>query len=229
MNTYSIRLEEVSKIYGENERSVMALRQISLNIKQGEFLAIMGPSGAGKTTLLTLLGAMNMPTSGKVYIGDQDIYQLSDGELSDFRNKKIGFVFQQQHLLPYLTAMQNIMLPLVVSRSKVNAEEKSLMLLSQVGLAGKEWRLPDHLSGGEQVRVAIARALVNKPQIILADEPTGNLDSKTGAGIISLLEDLNAQGHTIIIVTHNPDVAKETQRTIYLADGSLVKDEGRGT
>lgn len=222
MDNVTIRLHEITKTYGCDEKKVTALRQISLTIEEGEFLAIMGPSGAGKTTLLTILGAMNQPTSGRLFIGNQDVYQLADRRLSDFRHEKIGFVFQQYHLVPYLTVLQNVLIPLVVSRKNVQLKEKGVNLLHSTGLSDKGWRLPDQLSGGEQARVAIARALINNPQIILADEPTGNLDSKTGNEIMELLKGLNSQGHTIIIVTHNPDVARVANRIIDLNDGALV-------
>lgn len=225
MPDYALSLENITKTYGYFAERVVALKEISLQIGEGDFLAIMGPSGAGKTTLLTILGAMNRPTSGRVLIGNQDVYQLADRKLADFRNERIGFVFQQYHLVPYLTVLQNVLVPLAVARKKEEVREKGIKLLHQTGLEGKESRLPDRLSGGEQARVAMCRALINDPQIILADEPTGNLDSKTGAEIMHLFKGLNSQGHTILFVTHNVDIARVAKRIVHLSDGALVKEE----
>lgn len=220
-----ITIENVTKTYQPNGASsrTTVLRGISTEIEEGEFVALMGPSGSGKTTLLSIIGAMSQPTDGQVIIDEIDVYRLSEEKRADFRREYLGFVFQQHHLLAYLTALENVMLPLVIT--KLSAKEKRMKgqaALERVGLGDKFDRLPNHLSGGEQGRVAIARALVNKPPLILADEPTGNLDSRTGDEIISVLRSLNKQGQTILMVTHNPEAAAVAHRILEIQDGLLL-------
>lgn len=219
-----VRLEEITKYYGERENRVAALSGISFSIAQGEYVAIMGPSGSGKSTLLSILGAMNPPTDGKMFVDDIDVYKLSSERQADFRREYLGFIFQQLQLVPYLTAIENVMLPLVVSDEK-DHETKASQVLERVGLAGKSHRLPSELSGGEQGRVAIARAVVNEPPILLADEPTGSLDSATGAEILSLFSELHLEGQTIVMVTHNPDAVAGANRMIQIKDGRVFEDK----
>ena len=222
-----IVIENVTKAYQPNGAASRAtvLRGISTEIEEGEFVALMGPSGSGKTTLLSIIGAMSQPTEGRVVIDEVDVYDLSEERRADFRREYLGFVFQQHHLLPYLTALENVMLPLVIT--KLNAKEKRMkaqLALERMGLGDKFDRLPNQLSGGEQGRVAIARALVNEPPLLLADEPTGNLDSKTGDEIIGVLRALNEQGQTILMVTHNPEAAAATHRVLEIQDGVLLSE-----
>jgi putative ABC transport system ATP-binding protein len=212
----------ISKVFGESSKAVVALDDISLDIEKGEFLAIMGPSGSGKSTLLSILGALSPPTRGEVVIHGTSLYSLSADDLADLRAHHLGFVFQQLHLLPYLTAIENVMLPLIISKEYRSPWNIASDVLQQVGLTDKAHRLPGELSTGEQARVAIARALVKAPPIILADEPTGNLDSKTGQDVVRLLQMANERGHTIILVTHNQEIAREARRFIYLRDGKIV-------
>lgn len=217
-----VSARNISKVFGESSKAVVALDDVTLDIEKGEFAAIMGPSGSGKTTLLSILGAMSPPTHGEVVVHGTSLYSLSADELADFRARQLGFVFQQLHLLPYLTAIENVMLPLVISKKYSSPWDIASDALQQVGLEDKAKRLPGELSTGEQARVAIARALVKAPPIILADEPTGNLDSKTGQDVVRLLQKANERGHTIILVTHNQDIAREARRFIYLRDGKIV-------
>ena len=218
-----IEIKKLSKAYKSGEEYVMALNNLDLTIEQGEFVAVMGPSGSGKSTLLTILGGLNHPTEGNVIVDEIPIYDLHLERLADFRREYLGFIFQSFHLIPYLTVIENVMLPLAITditnRDQSKMAEK---VLEETGLMGKENRLPDQLSGGEQERVAIARALVNSPPILLADEPTGNLDSKTGKEIMGLFKALYEKGQTIIMITHNPENAKFSTRTILLRDGSIV-------
>jgi putative ABC transport system ATP-binding protein len=205
---------------------VTAVGGVSFDIEPGEFVAIMGESGSGKSTLLSMLGGLNSPTAGRFLVDGVDIYALSSDERADFRKKSIGFVFQNFHLLPYLTLAENVMLPLaIVNRSKKEKVSAAVDALARVGLQGKATRLPNQISGGEQERVAIARAVVNRPPIILADEPTGNLDTRTGADIMKLLSALNHGGITVIMVTHSNDYARCATRLIRLSDGPLVGEE----
>lgn len=218
-----ISLEDVWKVYAVAD--MPALDGVDLAVAEGEFVALMGPSGSGKSTLLTILGAMNKPTKGRVSIDGIDVYGLTDEKRADFRNEYLGFVFQQHHLMPYLTALENVELPLVVSR--LGAREKrsrAHRALDDVGLSGKEHRLPSELSGGEQARVAIARAVVNEPPLILADEPTGNLDSGTGRAVMELLAKLNRSRRTVLVVTHDEAVARLARRVVRLFDGYVVGD-----
>jgi putative ABC transport system ATP-binding protein len=220
-----VAIENVSKIYQANGASpaVEVLANVSAGIEQGEFVCLMGQSGSGKSTLLTIVGAMNHPTAGKVLVDTIDVYALADERRADFRREYLGFVFQQHHLMPYLNTIENAMLPLAASNLPVKEKrEKAISVLERVGLGDKTWRLPNQLSGGEQGRLAIARALVNEPPLILADEPTGTLDSKTGQEIMEVFLKLNAQGQTIFMVTHNPENARLAHRVIHLQDGRII-------
>ena len=217
-----VSTRNISKVFGDPSKAVVALNNISLDIEKGEFLAIMGPSGSGKSTLLSILGALSPPTHGEVLFQGTSLYSLSPDELADFRSRQLGFVFQQLYLLPYLTAIQNVMLPLLVTKDYSSPRDVAANVLQQVGLEDKVHRLPGELSTGEQARVAIARALVKAPPIILADEPTGNLDSKTGEEVVRLLKTANERGHTIILVTHNQSIVQEVGRVITLHDGKIV-------
>lgn len=220
-----ISVRHISKVFGESPGAVVALKDVSMDIEKGEFIAIMGPSGSGKTTLLSILGAMSVPTSGEVVIDGISLYSLSMEELADFRARRLGFVFQQLHLISYLNAIENVMLPLLISRERASLRDTAWSALQQVGLAHKAQYLPDQLSSGEQAQVAMARAVVKAPPIILADEPTGNLDSKTGQDIVHLLQAANERGHTIIMVTHNKDAAGGAKRLIYLRDGMIIASD----
>lgn len=220
-----ISIENVSKTYNQtdSDSAVQVLSSIDAEIREGEFIALMGPSGSGKSTLLTIIGAMNHPSTGKVLIDGIDVYGLSDEQRADFRMEYLGFVFQQHHLMPYLTALENVMLPLAVSRIATREKrERATSALDCVSLGSMASRLPNQLSGGEQGRLAIARALVNQPPLLLADEPTGTLDSKTGSAIMDVFLQLNRQGQTIFMVTHNQDNAALADRVLKISDGSLV-------
>ena len=218
-----IEINKLSKTYESGEECVLALVDVELKIEKGEFVSVMGPSGSGKSTLLTILGGLNHPSRGEVVVDEIPIYKLPLERLADFRREYLGFIFQSFQLIPYLTVIENVMLPLAITE-KSNREQDQMAegFLERMGLRGKERRLPDQLSGGEQERVAIARALVNSPPILLADEPTGNLDSKTGREIIDLFKTLNEEGQTIIMVTHNPENVAFSSRTIQLLDGKIV-------
>lgn len=219
----SMRAENLQKHYGAGETAVCAIQDVSFDVEPGEFVAIMGESGSGKSTLLTILGGLNTPTSGRLFLDDLDIYALRQDERADFRREFVGFVFQSFHLIPYLTLAENVMLPLaIMKKSKGEKRDMAKRALEKVKLAGKEHRLPGEISGGEQERVAIARAVVNNPLLILADEPTGNLDSKTARGVMDLLRGLNAGGTTIIMVTHSNKYARYTSKILHLSDGRLV-------
>jgi putative ABC transport system ATP-binding protein len=219
-----VEIKKLSKAYHSGEECVMALNDVDLNIERGEFVSIMGPSGSGKSTLLTILGGLNHPTKGHVSVDEIPIYELPMERLADFRREYLGFIFQSFQLIPYLTVVENVMLPLSITdisnRDQLKMAEE---ILERTGLKGKNKRLPDQLSGGEQERVAIARALVNSPPLLLADEPTGNLDSKTGVEIMRLFRALHDEGQTIVMVTHNPENSKFSNRTISLKDGSVEK------
>ena len=218
-----IEIKNLSKTYESGKEKVHALVDVGLHIEKGEFISVMGPSGSGKSTLLTILGGLNHPTAGEVVVDDIPIYQLPLERLADFRREYLGFIFQSFQLIPYLTVIENVMLPLsITERSNREQSRMAGEILDRIGLKGKEKRLPDQLSGGEQERVAIARALVNEPPILLADEPTGNLDTKTGKEIMELFKSLNSEGQTIIMVTHNPENAAFSSRTISLRDGRVA-------
>ncbi|MFA9498080.1 MAG: ABC transporter ATP-binding protein [Deltaproteobacteria bacterium] len=215
--------DNLVKKYGEGETAVSAVDGISFKIKEGEFVGIMGESGAGKSTILGMLGAMNAPTSGSLLVADIDIYSLGQEQRADFRREFLGFVFQSFHLVSYLTVIENIMLPLaIIKAGKKKKREMAEEAMNQVGLSGKAHRLPSQISGGEKERVAIARSIVNEPPVLLADEPTGNLDTKTTRGIMELFGRLNQGGMTVIMVTHSPDCAGYAQRIIKVSDGKLV-------
>ena len=217
-----IELKNVRKFYQSEGEKVAALNELTVSVESGDFVAIMGPSGSGKSTLLNILGGLSHPSGGSYFVDGIDIYGLPSEKLADFRREYIGFVFQSFQLIPYLTVLENVMLPLTIVRgSNGGQKEAALQVLDKVGLGAKGRRLPNQLSGGEQERVAIARALVNHPPIILADEPTGNLDSATGAEIMALLGNLNAEGQTIIMVTHNPENAAFARGIIRLKDGRI--------
>ena len=217
-------VENVSKTYSDQESGtgVPVLRDVSTEIAEGEFVSLMGPSGSGKSTLLTILGAMNHPSQGRLLIDGIDVYALSDERRADFRSQYLGFVFQQHYLMPYLNAIENVMLPLAaLPMGTMEKRRRGLEMLEKVGLADKAKRLPNQLSGGEQGRLAIARALVNDPPLVLADEPTGTLDTKTGDEIMRVFLDLNARGQTIFMVTHNPENASLAHRVLHIRDGEL--------
>ena len=221
-----IKVKNVRKEYGSTDARVVALHEVSLEIESGEYAAIMGPSGSGKTTLLSILGAMNPPTSGSLAIDGIDVYSLSQERQADLRREYIGFVFQQLELVPYLSAVENVMLPLAILKEK-GKREKALEALCRVGLdERKSRRLPSELSGGEQGRVAIARAVVNDPPIVLADEPVGSLDTATGRQILEQLRTLADSGHAVIMVTHNPDSTSDVDRVIEILDGRVTCDDG---
>ncbi len=217
-----IELKRISKYYESEGERVAALKEVDLTIEGGEFVGVMGPSGSGKSTFLNILGGLSHPSAGELQVDEIDVYKLESEKLADYRREYIGFVFQSFQLIPYLTILENVMLPLAIIPSR-NGDQKKMAseVLMRVGLADKIHRLPNQLSGGEQERVAIARALVNSPPIILADEPTGNLDSGTGKEIMELLRELNSEGQTIIMVTHNLENARLAHRIIQLRDGQV--------
>jgi putative ABC transport system ATP-binding protein len=218
-----IEISNLKKTYASGADVVEALRGVDLTIETGEFITIMGQSGSGKSTLLSVLGGMNHPTTGQVEMAGVKLYQLPGEKLADFRALNLGFVFQSFHLIPYLTAVENVMLPLAIVKMSTQAKKSAAgRALERVGLGGKLDRLPNQLSGGEQERVAIARAIVNNPHILLADEPTGNLDSKTSEEVMGLFRELNDAGQTVVMVTHNPENGAYSDRTISLKDGVVV-------
>jgi putative ABC transport system ATP-binding protein len=222
---YSIQVADLKKRYGAGDDSVFALRGISFSIAHGEFIAIIGPSGCGKTTLLNILGALDRPTSGKVYIDGVDISQLGNKELALIRSRKLGFVFQDFNLLSRMSVVENVELPLFIAGADpAFSRQRSMALLGRLGIAHKANKNVNNISGGERQRVAVARALANDPKIVLADEPTGNLDTRNTEMMMGLMKQLNKEfGKTLVIITHNPEVASHAQRVISIRDGSIVE------
>ena len=222
-----IETQDLTKVYGEGDAAVSALNGVSLRVKAGEFVAIMGPSGSGKSTLMHILGCLSRPTAGHYILDSEDVSNLDNRQLAAIRNRKIGFVFQAYNLLPRTTAVRNVVLPLLYNRDERRSLEQSediaRQMLEKVGLGDRMDHQPQELSGGQQQRVAIARALVNNPVMLIADEPTGNLDSHSGADIMNLMHEIHEQGATLVIVTHDPKIAAHTQRTIELRDGQIDK------
>lgn len=220
-----IDIQDVKKSYQMGEQVVHALRGVTLNIKRNEYVALMGPSGSGKSTLMNMLGCLDTPSSGLYLLNDQNVSTLIDDELAEIRNKEIGFVFQTFNLIPRLSSLENVALPLVYSGMKKSTRlAKAQKVLESVGLGDRVHHKPNELSGGQRQRVAVARALVNDPSIILADEPTGNLDSKTSIEIMALFEEIHNNGNTVILVTHEPDIAEHAHRIIRLKDGEIESD-----
>ncbi len=220
-----ITLEGVTKVYQTGEVEVAALRGISLHIPEGQFVAIMGPSGSGKSTLMNLIGCLDQPTGGRYILDGYDVSNLTEDQLAWIRNRKIGFVFQSFNLIPRVKALHNVEMPLIYAGDTQERRQRALQALASVGLANRANHVPSELSGGQQQRVAVARALVTNPAILLADEPTGNLDSESSLEIMRLLADLNRQGRTIVLITHEPDIAAFAQRVVRLRDGVVVSDE----
>jgi putative ABC transport system ATP-binding protein len=227
-----IEITDLTKVYGMGDVAVHALRGIAFRVEPGEFVAIMGPSGSGKSTLMNILGCLDRPTGGHYVLDGEDVSRLSKSRLSGVRNRKIGFIFQSYNLLPRLTAVKNVMLPLLYHGhnhfSDVQCRERAIATLQSVGLGDRLEHRPNELSGGQQQRVAIARALVNEPSIILADEPTGNLDTQASLEILDLLHELHDGGATIVMVTHEPDIAEHAERLIFLLDGQIASDKLNG-
>jgi putative ABC transport system ATP-binding protein len=222
-----IQIENITKVYKNDNIEYVALKGVSFTIKDGEFVAIMGPSGSGKSTLMHILGALDKPTSGSYFLDGKDVSEISELELARMRKKKIGFVFQSFNLLPRTTVLRNVMLPLIYAGiPKVEREKRAIVALHAASFDDAHFQhLSNQLSGGQIQRVAIARALVNDPSLILADEPTGNLDTKTGEIVLSTFQKLNKEGHTIVLITHERDVAEHAQRIIHIRDGVIVKEE----
>ena len=220
-----LRIEHLSKTYGTGENTVRALDDVSFSVAQGEFLAIIGPSGSGKSTLLHILGGVDRPTSGNVYMNGEDVYSRSDTALAIFRRREVGLIYQFYNLIPVLNVVENITLPVLMDGRKVN-EERLHELLHTLRLEGRENHLPNQLSGGQQQRVSIGRALMNAPSVVLADEPTGNLDSKNSQEIVELLKYSNREyGQTLIVITHDESIALQADRVIAIEDGHIVRDE----
>lgn len=222
-----LRVEGLTKTYGSDETEVMAVNEVSFEVEEGEFVAIVGASGSGKSTLLHLIGGVDRPTTGKVYIGGKDIYEMSDDQLAIFRRRQVGIIYQFYNLIPILNVVENITLPQDLDRQRVD-EGRLAELLEVLGLTERTRHLPNQLSGGQQQRVSIGRALINNPAIVLADEPTGNLDSKTGEEVMGLLKLSNQKYHqTVIVITHDLEIAAEADRVITFEDGRIIKDERR--
>jgi putative ABC transport system ATP-binding protein len=218
-----IRLEQISKVYGSGNTEVRALFDVDLIVEAGEYCAIMGPSGSGKSTAMNVIGCLDRPTSGQYYLDGEDVARLQDDQLAHIRNRKIGFVFQQFHLLPQLTALENVMLPMVYAGIPTQERrDRAAEALTRVGLANRLNNRPTQLSGGQQQRVAIARAIVNRPVLLLADEPTGALDSHTTQEVMNIFAELNASGITVVMVTHEAEVARLTNRIVWFRDGQVM-------
>jgi putative ABC transport system ATP-binding protein len=220
-----ITLEGITKVYRAGEVEVVALKGISLHIPEGEFVAIMGPSGSGKSTLMNLIGCLDQPSSGRYILDQYDVSAMTDDQLAWIRNRKIGFVFQSYNLIPRASAVHNVEMPLIYAGDNQQRRVRAMAALESVGLLQRAGHLPNELSGGQQQRVAVARALVTDPAILLADEPTGNLDSESSVEIMKLLRDLNQQGRTIVLITHESDIAAFAHRVVRLRDGVIVSDE----
>ncbi|MBW6471862.1 MAG: ABC transporter ATP-binding protein [Anaerolineaceae bacterium] len=227
-----IRTDQLKKIYQMGEIEVPALNGVSITIQEGEFVAIMGPSGSGKSTLMNILGCLDSPTDGQYYLDDQDVSKLNRAQLAHIRNEKLGFIFQSYNLLPRMSAVENVTLPMMYNKAaagnQVEMTKKAEELLGIVGLGDRMHHQPKELSGGQQQRVAIARALINDPVLVLADEPTGNLDTKSANEIMEILHNLHQSGRTIVMVTHEPDIAEQTQRIIAVRDGLVELDHENG-
>lgn len=223
-----IKLRDIAKIYQMGGEDVVALKDINLDLRRGEYAAIMGPSGSGKSTLMNIIGCLDVPTSGSYHLNGQEVAAATEDELAAIRNREIGFVFQTFNLLPRATAAKNVELPLIYAGlPPEERRQRAAEVLEAVGLAKRGHHKPNEMSGGERQRVAIARALVNRPSVVLADEPTGNLDTKTGDEILAVFQHINDEGKTVIVVTHDPDVAAKARRTIVLRDGQMVDRAGK--
>jgi putative ABC transport system ATP-binding protein len=220
-----VRLDAVTKVYGAGDAEVRALDGVSVHVSQGDFVAVMGPSGSGKSTLMHILGCLDVPTTGRYWFGGQDVSRMNERELAHVRNRRIGFVFQAFNLIPRTSAMANVELPLAYAGVKPSQRRKrALAALEMVGLGNRADHDPNQLSGGQQQRVAVARALVSQPALLLADEPTGNLDSKSTADVLNVLDEINREGRTIVLITHEDEVAHHARRVIRLVDGQVVTD-----